>query len=308
MLKTQSVTGLKYLCVTRRDNFAEYPGSGTYWVRHLDVHGYTFTTEVLYEAESRTVEFVAICKAYSAQWDIVLSDDFANLMPENGNSSWINTAAASAQAIENHRLAAIAFWNSPEGQTAKVRVSETLRRHRANESPETLAIRRAVHHEAMSKPEYREKLSKAARSYWDNISTEELTVRGRNVSIARLNLAPEKKKLRAERVSIALAESASFAAHAERMKTDRLGAGNPGAKAIMWKGQLFQTGKSFDEFIKANGMNRARSWDLVDSGTDPTSYREVPIIKKPECTCPKCGLTKPDSSSFRRWHFDHCRG
>lgn len=307
MLKTHTSTGLKYLCVTRRHDYNRYPGSGTYWVRHLDAHGYNFTTEVLYEAESRTDEFVAVCKAYSAEWDIVLSDDFANLMPENGNTSWINTKEASAQAIENHRIAANAFWNSPEGETCKRRISETMRRLRASESDEVKAARHAIHLEAVSTPAYKEKLSASARAYWDNITPAELLSRSNNVSRARLNLSPEKKERRKKLVIAALAESEGYAKHVERMKTERLAGGNPAARGVVWKGQRFDTCSLLNDYIKANNMNKFHTWALIDSGSDPTCYREVPIVKKPECTCPVCGLTRPDSSSFRRWHFKNCR-
>ena len=46
-VKTHNITGLKYLGKTNNKNPHKYRGSGTYWKRHIAVHGYDVTTEIL---------------------------------------------------------------------------------------------------------------------------------------------------------------------------------------------------------------------------------------------------------------------
>ena len=81
-LKTHNKTGLKYLGQTTKNPY-EYNGSGIYWRKHLSVHGDDITTEVLYE----TTSYDKIKEKglyYSELWNIVHSNDFANLIPETG--------------------------------------------------------------------------------------------------------------------------------------------------------------------------------------------------------------------------------
>ena len=85
MVKTHNVTGLKYLCITRRKEWQEYPGSGTYWTAHLNKHGYNFSTELLFESEDYEV-FVEKCKYYSDLWNVAKNKEFANRVPEYGYS------------------------------------------------------------------------------------------------------------------------------------------------------------------------------------------------------------------------------
>jgi hypothetical protein len=83
MIKTHAVTGLKYLCVSSRDDYLEYCGSGTRWRRHLVEHGPIIETEVLFETTSK----VALRKKglkYSKRFGVVDSSEWANLCEENG--------------------------------------------------------------------------------------------------------------------------------------------------------------------------------------------------------------------------------
>lgn len=51
-VKTHKTTGLKYLGKTVSKDPHSYPGSGTVWRRHLDKHGYDYTTEILLETDN----------------------------------------------------------------------------------------------------------------------------------------------------------------------------------------------------------------------------------------------------------------
>lgn len=81
-LKTHNITGLKYLGKTTQDPF-KYRGSGTVWLRHLKKYGYDIHTEILYKSTD-PLEFNILAKQYSKDLNIVESNDFANLCPEEG--------------------------------------------------------------------------------------------------------------------------------------------------------------------------------------------------------------------------------
>jgi hypothetical protein len=81
--KTHLITGLKYLCITKRDDYDIYKGSGVYWRNHLKKYGSDIETELLYETDSLE-DLERISLDYSALWDIVESDEWANLIPESG--------------------------------------------------------------------------------------------------------------------------------------------------------------------------------------------------------------------------------
>lgn len=84
MIKTHNVTGLKYLCYTRRKNHEKYLGSGKFWRRHLKEHGYDISTELLMETEDFN-EFKSLAISKSLEFDIVNSNEWANLKIEEGD-------------------------------------------------------------------------------------------------------------------------------------------------------------------------------------------------------------------------------
>ena len=86
-IKRHSVTGLNYLCKTAQpyEKMLKYNGSGRpYWANHLKEHGKEFVETLwfcLFENKEELEKFALLC---SEQWDIVRSDAWANLKPENG--------------------------------------------------------------------------------------------------------------------------------------------------------------------------------------------------------------------------------
>ena len=82
-LKTHNVTGLKYLGKTTQDPF-KYKGSGKKWKNHIKKHGNDVTTKIL--GAYNTIDEFKLCSlSISDKYDIVNSDEWANLRPENGD-------------------------------------------------------------------------------------------------------------------------------------------------------------------------------------------------------------------------------
>ena len=82
--KTHRKTGLKYLGKTSARNPHTYPGSGVYWRNHLDKHGYDYDTEILKECQTNQ-EVAEWGQYYSKLWNVVASDEWANLTEETGS-------------------------------------------------------------------------------------------------------------------------------------------------------------------------------------------------------------------------------
>lgn len=81
-IKTHNKTGLKYLGKTKKNPY-EYKGSGVYWKRHIKKHGYDVTTKILAECNSEE-EIKKLGLYYSDLYSVVESNEWANLMEENG--------------------------------------------------------------------------------------------------------------------------------------------------------------------------------------------------------------------------------
>lgn len=83
-VKTHNKTGIKYLGQTSAKDPHRYTGSGTYWKLHLNKHGYDYSTEILHEFQSKD-ELKPYGIYYGTLWNIVESDEWANLKEEQGD-------------------------------------------------------------------------------------------------------------------------------------------------------------------------------------------------------------------------------
>jgi hypothetical protein len=82
-VKQHNKTGLKYFGVTTKKNPHAYLGSGTYWRRHLRIHGNDISTIEVWEFDN-TDECENFALEFSSKQNIVESKEWANLQPENG--------------------------------------------------------------------------------------------------------------------------------------------------------------------------------------------------------------------------------
>ena len=80
-IKTHNVTGLKYFGKTTKDPY-KYFGSGTRWLRHLEVHGKNVETDILgYFTDKQKCLQVAL--EFSIKNNIVESTEWANFRIES---------------------------------------------------------------------------------------------------------------------------------------------------------------------------------------------------------------------------------
>lgn len=87
MIKTHNQTGLKYLCQSSRIDYINYTGSGSYWKKHLSKHGPDFSTIVLFETTNKD-EIKQQGIYYSNKFNVVNSEEWANLVPEQGDGGY----------------------------------------------------------------------------------------------------------------------------------------------------------------------------------------------------------------------------
>lgn len=127
-VKTHCKTGLKYLGYTSKEDPHKYSGSGKYWLRHLKIHGKNYETKILYESSDK-LEIKNQGLYYSNIWNIVDSDEWANLKPESGDGAGAGKYNHMMNPIirekhkkkisdpiikEKHRLATISAMNRKE--------------------------------------------------------------------------------------------------------------------------------------------------------------------------------------------------
>ena len=82
-VKTHNITGLKYLGMTRK-NPETYNGSGKYWLKHIKKHGKNISTSVLFSTNDPEL-FKRVGLYYSEKFNVVKSNEWANLMEEQGD-------------------------------------------------------------------------------------------------------------------------------------------------------------------------------------------------------------------------------
>lgn len=82
-IKTHKITGLKYLGKTTQDPL-KYKGSGEYWELHLNKHGKEHDTEIIMECQTNE-EVKKWGLYYSELYNVVESNEWANLRPESGD-------------------------------------------------------------------------------------------------------------------------------------------------------------------------------------------------------------------------------
>ena len=82
-IKQHSITGLKYFGKTSKDPY-KYPGSGTYWLRHITKYGKQFVKTLWVSDLYYDTSIADIALHFSKENNIVESNNWANLILENG--------------------------------------------------------------------------------------------------------------------------------------------------------------------------------------------------------------------------------
>ena len=83
-IKQHSITKKCYFGKTIKKDPVKYLGSGTYWLHHIKIHGREFVETLWYKLFTSEEELTRIATLFSEQQDIINSELWLNLIPENG--------------------------------------------------------------------------------------------------------------------------------------------------------------------------------------------------------------------------------
>jgi len=83
-IKQHSITKKKYFGKTTRSDPIKYKGSGVYWGLHINKHGRQFVETIWLSDLYYDTSIVEQALHFSHENSIVESDDWANIIPENG--------------------------------------------------------------------------------------------------------------------------------------------------------------------------------------------------------------------------------
>lgn len=305
MIKTHKETGLRYLCVTNKEDYEKYSGSGVYWSKHLAKHGCDLITQVIYESEEKDEHFRNVCLFYSSLYNVISSDQWANLVAENGNTARYSKPS-SVETLRKQRDSIISFWNSDASNEVRNALSDSAKsywkdvQHRKKRLKSMRAAQTA---------EVNQRKSKTLKAMHENMSFDEKKLYGKCISKRRLAMSEESKQKRADKIRESLAVSVSHREHVARMKQERKSGGNPAAKKVHWKGETFLTKKEFCVMIKERGLPYNRCMEMLDDPAIEDCYVDSQAPKKTPITCPYCGKVGNGRkhSSMKRYHFDNCK-
>jgi hypothetical protein len=103
-IKQHSVTCKFYFGKTTSRDPIKYLGSGLHWVPHIKKHGREYVVTLWYELFTDQEELTTFALEFSEKMDIVKSDQWLNMIPENG---------IGGQSTENVLKWHKAMWSSP---------------------------------------------------------------------------------------------------------------------------------------------------------------------------------------------------
>lgn len=89
-IKQHAITGKCYFGKTTKKDPTKYLGSGTYWTPHVKKHGKEHVETLWFKLFTDQAECTRVALLFSEQQDIVKSDLWLNLIPEDGLSGFPN--------------------------------------------------------------------------------------------------------------------------------------------------------------------------------------------------------------------------
>lgn len=124
--------GLKYFGKTIKQNLTRYKGSGKYWMRHIAVHGQNNVETIdswKFDSQAAATEFAL---NFSKENCIVESQEWANLIPEDGKDG--NSAAVITPELRIKFQLANRGENNPQYGTRWINNGTTNKKIKAGET------------------------------------------------------------------------------------------------------------------------------------------------------------------------------
>lgn len=125
MVKKAYPTGLMYLCQTSLPDPYTYKGSGKRWLNHYRAHRPHIVTWVICECESLE-DLRAAGIFYSKLWNVVESDDWANLREEDGMGGGSGKVGRTWKVKDTSRMRGPKDRTSEACQISNLKASERM--------------------------------------------------------------------------------------------------------------------------------------------------------------------------------------
>lgn len=123
-IKQHSVTGLKYFGKTTKDPY-KYNGSGSHWLRHIKKHGKEHVKTLSVFGPYTDKEYLIKQALAMSDWlNIVESNEWANLTPENGIDGLVATDDI-RQRISSAKKGSIPWNKGIKGMPGHLHTEET---------------------------------------------------------------------------------------------------------------------------------------------------------------------------------------
>lgn len=345
MIKTHNATNLKYLCITKREKYEEYLGSGTEWRKHLKKYGNDISTSVLFCSEDYP-EFLEACLYYSALYDVALNEEFANVIPERGYDNYMGFNIGESNLTTWWKYAT----EEVKREVIEKRKIKQIENHWSKSDFRDETIDKIQYSFSRNSKEFIDSICEKLRQYgiaqWENIPIEErrelmkFAWEGAAKFYANKESDEYKEWLKnvgdATRIRMA---NTPFEILSERSRKSRLGL-SPEKKQLRAEriGLAFKRG-CYDENTKRMkterlGINNPAARITVWFGEKYTAsqfkqlklkkrYIEEMFLVRDDCyrdyeenlkiyeilTCPHCNKQSSGKSpsGFKRWHFDNCK-
>lgn len=288
-LKTHNVTGMKYLGKTTSHAPDKYTGSGKYWKRHLNVYGNDVTTQILFESDNPE-KITEMGIYYSNLFDVVNSDEFANLKAEEGDGGWSHLTEEQIQKRYEHVRK---YGGTFKGKTHSEESKQKIKSARAVQQipPRPIETRRKISESLMGhtvSDSTRKKISTANKG---NPSS----LRGTCLSKEHRQKLSDSQKKRFE------TSEAPFKGktHSEESKR-KIKEARAKQKNVRKVGDYTPT-----EETKLK-ISKAHTGKLLTESTRKKISESCKGREQQNAICPFCGKSggKP---AMARWHFDNCK-
>lgn len=177
-IKQHRITGLKYFGKTTKseEDMLKYLGSGTYWKNHIKIHGKEHVETIWYRLFDNVADLTEFALSFSLENDIVNSNDWANLIVENGldgsnigakhseeTRAKISESKTGIPFSEDHRNNLKEALKTRDFSYITDEYKAKLAAAGANISEETRAKRSASHKGKIKTPEHLAKIAAANR-------------------------------------------------------------------------------------------------------------------------------------------------
>jgi hypothetical protein len=96
-IKQHALTGKCYFGKTISNDVVKYTGSGKYWLRHIKIHGKEHVVTLWYDIFTNKDECTKFALEFSEKLNIVKSDQWLNLINENGLDGGDNFSSMSEE-------------------------------------------------------------------------------------------------------------------------------------------------------------------------------------------------------------------